>query len=287
MPYPQKSLPPLEWIRAFEAAGRTGSFTLAAAETGLTQAAISQRIRNLENYIGASLFDRQARGVALTVDGEAWLPYVANALSALTRSADDLFAKPLKRIGVLASTSLIELWFAPRLKGFQTNFQLSFHTLHTKADIAREDYGVQVRYGKGDWSDHRARLLYQEELAPMASPELAKQVSRNWADLPHIAVSGPRPGWMEWALLAGRPAPPPPILRFDSFGQAMAAAKAGAGVFLGSVPLCRHALEKGDLIQLSDVVLKPTEGFWMTSSIGRIPTKQWDALAKLATSQPL
>ena len=67
---------PLEWVRVFEAAGRVGSFTAAAQECGLTQAAVSQRIRNLEERIGTNLFSRQARGVTLTVDGEAWLPYV-------------------------------------------------------------------------------------------------------------------------------------------------------------------------------------------------------------------
>ena len=74
---------PLEWVRAFEAAARLGSFTAAAAETGLTQSAISQRIANLEARLGAQLFVRQARQIGLTPEGEAWLPHVQAALTGL------------------------------------------------------------------------------------------------------------------------------------------------------------------------------------------------------------
>ena len=78
---------PLEWVRAFEAAARTGSFTEAAAETGITQSAISQRIANLEARLGAQLFHRQPRRVVLTVAGETWLPYVSAVLRSLGESA--------------------------------------------------------------------------------------------------------------------------------------------------------------------------------------------------------
>jgi len=278
----QKTLPPLEWIRVFEAAGRTGSFTSAAAETGLTQAAISQRIRNLEEHIGARLFVRKARGVALTVEGEAWLPYVANALEALTRSADDLFGKPLKQIKILASTSVIELWFAPRLARANNPHLLSFHTLHTGADLAREDAEVQVRYGLGNWQGRRSTLLYPEALTPMAAPALLAKAKDDWQKLPFIAVSGPRPGWMEWAAVAQGITPPIPAIRFDSYCQAFAAAKAGVGVILGSIPLSQPALKTQELLRLSDIVLEPNEGYWMTSEIGKIPTKQWEALCAFA-----
>ncbi len=106
---------PLEWVRVFEAAGRTGNFTTAAQEAGLTQAAVSQRIRNLEARIGTQLFTRQARGVSLTVEGEAWLPYVTSALQALNRSAEELFGKPLKSITISASASITQMWIVPRL----------------------------------------------------------------------------------------------------------------------------------------------------------------------------
>jgi len=81
-------LPPLEWIRAFEAAARCGSFTAAAAETGITQSAISQRIGQLEKSLGTALFVRQPRSITLTVGGEAWLPHVQSALGTMRDSSE-------------------------------------------------------------------------------------------------------------------------------------------------------------------------------------------------------
>ncbi len=106
---------PLEWIRAFEAAGRTGSFSAAAQETGLTQSAISQRIGNLERRLGTQLFLRGARGVVLTVDGESWLPYVSSALRTLQQSSEQLFGMKRNQLVLSASATVIELWITQRL----------------------------------------------------------------------------------------------------------------------------------------------------------------------------
>ncbi|CAG0911715.1 unnamed protein product, partial [Cyprideis torosa] len=84
-------LPPLEWIRAFEAAARLGSFTAAASEIGLTQAAVSQRIGQLEQHLGIRLFNRKARTISLTVEGEAWLPHVRHALDGRRDSTEAVF----------------------------------------------------------------------------------------------------------------------------------------------------------------------------------------------------
>ena len=108
-------LPPLEWVRAFEAAARLGSFTAAAAETGLTQPAVSQRIGQLEKHLGAQLFIRQARTIALTVEGETWLPHVQAALRELSDSSDLLFSRGRQRLTISASQSVISMWLAPRL----------------------------------------------------------------------------------------------------------------------------------------------------------------------------
>lgn len=82
---------PLDWVRAFEMAGRTGSFTAAAQRINVTQASISQRISSLEQRIGSQLFIRNARGVSLSVEGEAWLPYVSAAFRSLEESYEDIF----------------------------------------------------------------------------------------------------------------------------------------------------------------------------------------------------
>ena len=94
MSKPQRRLPPLEWVRAFEATARCGSFTAAAAETGLTQSAISQRISQLERLLGTRLFERHARSISLTVDGENWLPHVTSALDTIHASSEAFFGEP-------------------------------------------------------------------------------------------------------------------------------------------------------------------------------------------------
>ena len=270
---------PLEWVRVFEAAGRTGSFTAAAHEVDLTQAAVSQRIQNLEQRIGAQLFTRQARGVTLTVEGEAWLPHVSAALRSLNRSADELFGKPLQKLVLSASASVIQLWIVPRLAGLDPgqHLQLSLTTMTIEPDFARSNADVEIRYGSGSWSDLIAARLYPEVLTPLATPALLNH-TRPWQELPRIAVAGPRPGWQEWAERTGDAAPPAPRYRFDSFVAALGAARAGLGVLLGSVPLCAPDLADGKLRRLSQDALTQEAGYWLTAREASLPSRQWQQL---------
>ncbi len=270
---------PLEWIRVFEAAGRTGSFTAAAHEVGLTQAAVSQRIAHLESRIGARLFSRQARGVSLTVEGEAWLPHVSAALRSLHRSADELFGKPLQKLVLSASASVIQLWIVPRLAKLDPgrHLQLSLTTMTVEPDFARSNADIEIRYGSGPWSGLIAARLYPEVLTPMATPALLAE-ARPWQELPRIAVVGPRPGWQEWAERTGDAAPPAPRYRFDSLVAALGAARAGLGVLLGSVPLCASALADGTLRRLSQDALTQEAGYWLTAREASLPGRQWQQL---------
>ena len=274
-------LPPLEWIRVFEAAGRTGSFTAAAGETGLIQAAVSQRIKNLEASIGARLFDRQARGVTLTVAGEAWLPDVTETLQTLEQSTRELFEKPLKRIKISSSASVIQLWLIPRLGQFYETtpgYHLSFETVHVEPDFKKADAQVEIRYGQGNWPGVRAAQMYQEALVPCISPRLEGGTEKSLADLPLIAVSGPRPGWQYWSARTGVVTASTPTLRFDSYVQALAAASAGQGVILGSVPLCTQAFQDGTLVPIGASVEVGDQGYWLTSDPKALPQRQWQAL---------
>lgn len=265
---------PLEWVRAFEAAGRTGSFTAAAQEIDLTQAAISQRIANLEAMIGARLFLRQRRGVALTVEGEAWLPHVSHALTLLRQSSEDLFSTKRRKVTISASASVIQNWLVPRLTRLEPDdrLQISFSTMVIAADFDRQAGTVEIRHGNGLWPGRRAARLFAEELAPVASPALL-DAGAQWQDLPKIAVSGPRPGWQEWGEHGDLPQ-----VRFDTMTSAIAAAVAGVGVLLASLPLCGDALENGALVRLSDHALRPSDSYWFTASETAIPDRQWDRL---------
>lgn len=269
---------PLEWVRVFEAAGRTGSFTAAAKDCGLTQAAVSQRIRNLEDRIGAALFSRQARGVTLTVDGEAWLPYVSAALQALSRSADELFGAPLKKLVISASASVAQLWLVPRLNQLNgaAGYQVSITTINIEGDYAKTNAAVEIRYGRGQWPDVQSKRLYPEVLAPVAAPSILQSGAR-WQDLPLIAVSGPRAGWQEWAAQMQEAPLPVPQFRFDTFATALAATKAGVGVMLGSLPLCAADLETGALKQLTKQVMPQDSSYYLIRK-DRLASRPWDDL---------
>jgi LysR family glycine cleavage system transcriptional activator len=262
-----ETLPPLEWVRVFEAAARLGSFTAAGRELGLTQAAVSQRIRHLELRLGAQLFNRQARGVVLSTPGEAWLPHVQAAFAQLGHSAANLFESPRRKIAIAASSSVITLWIVPRLLQIARRLphvQLAFETIQHLPDYERSDADFEIRFGEGHWPGREARRLFPEALAPVASPALVKDIAGDWRSLPRIATSGPRLGWRDWSNAMGEPPPPAPLLRFDTFAQALGAAECGAGVLLGSLALCQAAVDARQLLRLTERSLRMEGGYWIT-----------------------
>lgn len=281
-----RDLPPLEWIRVFETAARHLNFSAAAAELGLTQAAVSQRIRNLELRIGAQLFNRHPRGVTLSTQGEAWLPHVQLALGQLDRSTANLFAAPRRKVTLAASSSVIGLWIVPRLRRIARqlpHLQIACETIHSLTDYNRIESDFEIRFGAGTWPGRGARLLYRDELLPLAAPALLAG-GGNWRDLPLIATSGPRLGWRDWFDANGEPPEPAPKIRFDTFIQSWQAALAGAGVILGSVPLCRKEISDGRLKGLSPVGLKMETGYWVTWDNEATPFREREILLDLMAS---
>jgi LysR family glycine cleavage system transcriptional activator len=263
---------PLEWVRAFEAAGRLGSFIAAAGELSVTQAAISQRIGHLEARLGVRLFLRKPRGVTLSVEGEAWLPHISTHLRAIHQTADDLFGHGPRRTTIAASASVIQTWLVPRLARVRAEdrLQFSFSTMVVEEDFDKGG-GIHIRYGGGPWSGYRAAKLFDEELVPVAHPDLAQG---DWREKPRIALSGPRRGWADWGASEG----PAPHLRFDSFIAALAAAEIGAGVLLASLPLAAASLAAGRVVRLDAHSLRPDESYWLLAPPDLCSQTQWRAL---------
>lgn len=267
---------PLEWIRAFETAARLGSFTAAAAETGVTQSAISQRIGHLETRLGTRLFLRQARQIGLTPEGEAWLPHVQSALTSLRDSSEALFGVARNRLTLSASSSITELWVVPRLPrlAVETSADITLRTMVVTSGTAKEDDTVRIRYGAGDWPVSYWAPLYDEMLSPVAAPSLLEQ--GGWQELPRLSVAGPRPGWGQWSERMGTPSTPVPKLRFDTFCAGVAAARAGLGVLLASLPLVEADLTSGALVRVTDQVMAHHETYWLLASKERMSRRQWE-----------
>ncbi|WP_350334443.1 LysR substrate-binding domain-containing protein [Coralliovum pocilloporae] len=265
----QSDLPPLAWLRAFEAAARHENFTEAGAQLGLTQAAISQQIRKLEGVLGVSLFRRLPRGVELTADGAAYLPHVRAAFDQLERSTRDLFVRRRKRrvVRLAAPASFTSLWLAPHLPDFSRahpEIELTIASIHRPADYDSERSDLEVRLGAGPWPGREALFLYPEVMIPACAPTLLDQCDKKqWQDLPKLAVIGHRGGWAEWCRAASCPPPAEPVHRFDSFMPALQAAMAGAGVLLVSDVLTRDALRRGHLVRLSETSLVSAASSWL------------------------
>lgn len=267
-------LPPLDWLRVFEAAGRLGGFSAAAREFGLTQAAVSQRISNLEAWLGRTLFVREARGVSLTVEGESYLPLVQDSLQALERNTEDLFGKSPRELRVAGLSSNIHALVLPALPRFQRlqpKVQVTTDSVARRSSLDEERTWLQIRYGRGAWPGRDAALIAREVLVPMAVHTL------DWG-APLIDLRGERPAWQDWARKTQQTGLPPSRISFDSMEHAISAARQGQGVVLGSVPLANADLEAGRLRRLDLPELHTKDGYWLTWPEDRAKSKKQRAL---------
>jgi len=186
-------LPTLTWLRAFEAAARTESFTAAARELNLTQAAISYQVRALEDHLGWELFERLPRGVRLTAMGIAYLAPVRKAFDDLAISTLGLFGAHDKlSISVLAPVSFGSLWLASRLPDFLARYptievRLSATIWGNASPSASID--LEIRYGDGKWNGHNAELLIKQDLVIACSPEFLRRANFN-GDVAALVQSG-------------------------------------------------------------------------------------------------
>lgn len=263
-------LPPLDWLRSFEAAARLASFTGAASELGITQAAVSQHIRLLEARLEAKLFTRLARGVALTPDGAAYLPHIQFAFATIGNSTLELFRRrPTENVVLRTPVSFAVLMLAPRLGRLSAALPfltLQLETIHKPADYGDGWPGLDIRFGDGNVPGRQSARLTSETLQPMAAPALAS--SGDWRRLPRLSVVGPRQLWGDWFAAAGLAPEPAPTHKADTFIAALEAARQGAGVLLGSRPLVDASLADGTLVPLSEFALRGAAGHHLTAPPG-------------------
>jgi len=267
-------LPPLPWLRTFEACARHLNFTSAGAELGLTQAAVSQHVRSLEAELGALLFIRLRRGVELTPEGGAYLPHVQSVFRSLARSTTELFGQGAGRVVLRSPVSFSLLWLAPRLSRLRQampRLRLELSTIHVPADYAGDPEGFDIRFGIGPFEGRESHRLTWERLVPAAAPVLLSSLADpgDWPRLPLLSVAGAREMWPDWFARAALPLPPSASYVFDSFAVALEAARNGAGAILASRPLADSALQEGGLLRLSDVELTGERGHFITHAAGR------------------
>lgn len=235
-------LPTLTWLRAFEAAARTASFTAAAAELNLTSGAISYQIRALEAHLGFALFERLPRGVKLTPMGVAYLPPVRKAFEELADSTVGIFGGGERtQITVHAPVSLAALWLAPKLPSFNRahpSIEVRLSSVIWDNAVLDETTDLEIRYGTGHWRGYRAERLLNQNIRAVCSPSLrtAAQANDEAADLlpKHlIHIIGHENHWLRIRQeLDLATAPSSTGLSVDTTIAALELAAAGAGVAL-------------------------------------------------------
>lgn len=248
-------LPPLNALRAFEAAARTESFAQAAQELAVTPAAVAQQVKQLEAWLGAKLFQRLAQGLRLTDRGRAALPALVQAFDALggaVRALNDA-ARP-GRIEIAALPAVAMLWLAPRLRALRQAFPhmaLSITALETPPNLRREPFDLAIFYVDARLRGAGVLPLAPDRMTPVCSPSLSPS-----PDLPawlaqqtllHDSVW--RSDWDIWLAAAGLPglstqAGP----CFSLYDLAVQAAIDGAGVLMGHSALLEAPLRDGRLI---------------------------------------
>src|SRR5919109_1400056 len=166
----RSALPPLSAVRAFEAAARHGSFTKAAAELGMTQAAVSYQVKLLEDRVGAPLFLRLPKRVALSEAGKRLAPPVTEAFQRLAAAFASLRESNEGVLSVTAILSFASNWLVPRLGSFQLahpNIAVRLETSQRMVDFSREEIDVGIRGGRGTWPGLKTHLLMPTEFTPL------------------------------------------------------------------------------------------------------------------------
>lgn len=261
-----RRLPPLNALRAFEAAARHGSFSAAAHELRVTDSAVSQQVRTLERYLGTRLFKRLPRGLLLTELGSTYLPVLTAGFDRLSEATLRLRSGDVGgMLTVAALPAFASGWLLPRIGKFRERYpriDLLLKTGRELADFRREDVDVAIRFGAGGGNDTKSVFLLDEEVFPVASPALLAPalIPMTVADLRalpllHDVDAHPAQPWMSWQGWFERAGVDSPTalrgLKFTDSIVLLGAAVAGLGVALGRGPHIEGLLGRGQLVRLT------------------------------------
>ncbi|AOF95155.1 bacterial regulatory helix-turn-helix, lysR family protein (plasmid) [Sphingobium sp. RAC03] len=264
---------PLNALRAFEAAARHLNFTRAAIELCVSQGAVSHQVAQLERRLGTRLFLRLPRGLALTDEGHALVPVLAEAFdrvgATLDQYADGRFREALK-VGVVGTFATG--WLIARLDAFarlHPSIDLRISTNNNRVDLAGEALDFAIRFGDGAWHGTHAEPLLAAPMAPVCAPVIAARLKAP-IDLFHEQMlRSYRPD--EWALWFEAAAVPVPMLRgpvFDSSALMALAAAAGHGVALVPLAMFTRELASEQLMQPFAITVDVGR-YWLTRLISR------------------
>ena len=252
-----RRLPSLNALRAFEAGARHLSFTRAADELSVTQTAISHQVRQLEEDLGQKLFERRARGLALTSAGSALYPVLSEAFDRVAETVTRVRAQSMIRpLTVSVTPTFGPRWLAPRLGRFwqqHPDVDLRLHHSVQLTDFSRDDVDMAVRWGRGGWPGVVAERLMRAQATPLCSPTLMDGPNplRTPSDLKHHTLIQEKDSqhWIEWLAAAGADdvdGSRGPLI--DDINAIIQAAVEGYGVMIGLPEILSDEIESGKLV---------------------------------------
>ncbi|MFA6219179.1 MAG: LysR substrate-binding domain-containing protein [Erythrobacter sp.] len=274
-------LPPLAAVRAFEAAGRHENFSRAAQELGMTQAAVSYQIRQLEDRVGTPLFVREKGRVRLSDSGRRLLPAISGGLAGIAEAFAALAEDEQDVLAIDAPVSFGATWLSARIG----RFQLRYPDLAVKMTLSNEliDFSlgkvdVTIRVGRGAWDGLRSDFLFRQHFTPICAPSfLEANDIRRPQDLLRVERHAPNdPMWAGWFARVGIGAPPPPRrgVVLDSQLQEASAMLAGYGIALLSPLYWQADLESGRLVQPFETLYLPGASQWVVHPAGRVGVRK-------------
>ncbi|CAI8168688.1 transcriptional regulator GcvA [Pseudidiomarina mangrovi] len=285
-----RKLPPLNALKAFEAAARNLSFTRAADELFVTQAAVSHQVKALEDFLGVKLFLRRNRALLLTAEGQTYYLELKEIFDHILQATERLKnATSRGQLTISLPPSFAILWFVPRLSRFRDSYpdiDVRIRAVDEVDGSLTEDVDVAIYYGAGKWPGLKAFKLHNEYLIPVCSPLLlnGKKPLREPRDLLNHTLlhDETRNAWKDWFRLVGidkDKGDNGPI--FSHSNLALKAAVYGQGIALANNVLVKQEIEAGHLIQIFPDVLPRSKSFYLVcresqADVGKIATfRNW------------
>ncbi|MFD1198599.1 LysR substrate-binding domain-containing protein [Brucella gallinifaecis] len=266
------SLPPLSAVRVFESASRHMSFTRAAKELGMTQAAVSYQIKLLEERVGAPLFLRKPRQVELTELGKRLAPQINEAFDTMRTAFASAREDTQGILTISAVISFASNWLVQRLGSFQMQnpaLAVRLDTSNDVVDFSTSNVDMAIRSGRGNWPGLEAHELIKAQFSPMLSPKLIDTIGgvEEPADLLRLrAVDPTDPWWKIWYKAAGIDNPSIQGQSFSRYGAQHLegrAAVAGQGVGILTPAFHTAELASGQLIQPFDLLCDDGQAYWL------------------------
>lgn len=280
----RRQLPPMTALVVFEAAARRASFTKAAEELGITQAAVSRQVQALEQNLGFPLFRRLHRSIELTDRGRMLSKSMSEALGLIAGTVQAISGeRQADELVIAATVAFSHFWLLPRIADFRRaspNVRLKIVTQDTMVNLRREDVDVAIRYGDGGWPDGKAVMLFDDDVFPVCSaaylddrgaPDCVADLARHtlittdWQDPSWV-------GWDQWLGAFGQAGQPRNVaLSCNSFTEAIYAAMRGEGIALGWSRLVAPLLQRRELVRVSAESLRTRQAYYVVLKADQPP----------------